>query len=173
VPEYSIEFGGKLAEVADLVVADGLDDPDARRTVLYLSLLSTEISLKAMLEKAGKPVKEIRRARHDLAQLLRDLDCCEIEAETTPGVTRLVPASRLRASIIKQGECEITIGDLIGTKAASQYPNEIRYGDRLHHFPPAAVAQMASKVVAFAGEHWQSLQTKTREGTADGTSARP
>jgi hypothetical protein len=75
VPEYSIEFGGKLAEVADLVVADGLDDPDA--------------------------------------------------------------------------------------------------GDRLHHFPPAAVAQMASKVVAFAGEHWQSLQTKTREGTADGTSARP
>ena len=162
VPEYSIEFGEKLAEVANFVVADGLDDPEAPRTVLYLSLLSTEISLKAMLEKAGKPIKEIKRTGHDLAQLLTDLDCCEIEVETNPDVTRFVPASRLRASVIRQGECEITVGDLIeGTKpkGASQYPNEVRYGDQPHHFPAAAVAQMASKVAAFARKHWQSLQT--------------
>jgi hypothetical protein len=104
VSEYRIEFGRKLAEVAKFVAADGLEDLDAKRTVLYLSLLSTEISLKAMLEKAGKPVKEIKRARHDLGQLLSDLDHCEIEIGTAPGATRFVPASRLRASIIKQGE---------------------------------------------------------------------
>src|SRR5437763_742351 len=132
MPEYSIEFGGKLAEVANFVAANGLDDAEAQRVVLYLSLLSTEISLKAMLEKAGKPVKEIAGTGHDLAQLLTDLDRCEIEVETAPGATRFVPASRLRASIIKHGECEITVGALIESiKDASQYPNKVRYGDQL------------------------------------------
>jgi putative DNA methylase len=93
MPEYSIEFAGKLAEVANFVVANGLDDAEAPRVVLYLSLLSTEISLKAMLEKAGKPVKEIARTGHDLAQLLTDLDRCEIEDETTPDATRFVPST--------------------------------------------------------------------------------
>jgi hypothetical protein len=161
MPEYSIEFGGKLAEVANLVVANGLNDAEAPRVVLYLSLLSTEISLKAMLEKAGKPVKEIARTGHDLAQLLTDLDRCKIEVETTPGVTRFVPASRLRASIIKHGECEITVGALIeSNKDASQYPNKVRYGDQLRHFPPSAVAQMALMVAAFAANHSQSIHTK-------------
>jgi hypothetical protein len=162
MPEYSIKFGEKLAEVANFVVADGLDDPEAPRAVLYVSLLSTEILLKAMLEKAGKPVKEIRRTGHDLARLLRDLDRCEIEVETTPGTPRFEPASRLRAVIIKHGECESTVGAMIekGTKEASQYPNEVRYGDQLRHFPPAAVAQMASEIAAFAVKHWQSIRIK-------------
>jgi hypothetical protein len=69
---------------------------DAQRTVLYLSLLSTEILLKAMLEHAGKPVAEIRERGHQLADLLTDLGLCEIEVEVTPGCHRYVPASRLR-----------------------------------------------------------------------------
>jgi hypothetical protein len=68
----------------------------------------------------------------------------------TPGRTKFVSASRLRACIIKEGECEITIGDLIErTKGASQYPNKISYGDELRHFLAAVVAQMATMVAAY------------------------
>ena len=68
--QYDIAFGEKLAEVANLVVADGLD---AQRTVLYLSLLSPEIALKSLVERAGKPTGEIRKRSHNLADLLSDL----------------------------------------------------------------------------------------------------
>ena len=64
--EYDIAFGERLAETARIVAADGLEQLDAQRTVLYLSLLSVEITLKALLEHAGIPVTEIR-ARCDLS----------------------------------------------------------------------------------------------------------
>jgi hypothetical protein len=162
VPEYSIEFGAKLAEVANFVVADGLDDPESPRVVLYLSLLSTEISLKAMLEQAGKPLCEIRNRGHNVAELLEDLGQCEIKVETDPGTRQFVSASRLRACSIEQGEAQITVGRVIEAEAegASPYPNNVRYGDRLHHYPPAVVAQMASVVADFARKHWQTVRVK-------------
>lgn len=162
MPQYDIAFGEKLAEVATSVVADGLADVDAQRTVLYLSLLSTEISLKSMLEKAGKPVSEIRKRCHNISELLKDLGQCEVEVEVTPGTPRAVAASRLRARTVSHGEAKVTVGAVIDAEStgASKYPNEVRYGDLLRHYPPAAVAQMASSVAAFAREHWQSLRTK-------------
>jgi hypothetical protein len=160
--EYDIAFAEKLAEVAGLVVADGISDLDAKRTVLYLSLLSTEISLKSMLERAGKPVDEIRARSHRLADLLTDLGQCKVEVEVTPGNRMYVPASRLRACSLKYGATESTVGKVIDAESqgASTYPNQVRYGDFLRHYPPEVVAQMASKVAAFAREHWHSLRTK-------------
>ena len=60
MPEYEIAFGEKLADIARMVAAEACVTIDAQRTVLYLSLLSTEISLKAMLERAGRPITKIR-----------------------------------------------------------------------------------------------------------------
>lgn len=54
--QYDLKFAERLAQVAAQLVADDITSVDAQRTVLYLSLLSMEISLKAMLEQAGKPV---------------------------------------------------------------------------------------------------------------------
>jgi hypothetical protein len=161
MPNYNIAFGEKLAEVANLIVDDGLDDRESPRVVLYLSLLSTEISLKAMLEKAGKPLAGIRKRSHKLADLLSDLGQCEIEVEIA-GAPRFVSASRLRACSLKQGDGEVTIGKVIDAESegASQYPNNVRYGDLLHHFPPPVVAQMASTVAAFADKHWQTIRAK-------------
>ena len=76
--EYDISFGERLSETARMVVDEGLAELDAQRTVLYLSLLSTEITLKAMLERAGKPVPDIRARSHRLAELLSDLGQCEV-----------------------------------------------------------------------------------------------
>jgi hypothetical protein len=160
MPTYSIDFGEKLANVANFVVTDGLDDPGSPRVVLYLSLLSTEILLKAMLEKAGKPVPKIRKRSHNVAELLKDLDQCEVEVEIVPGTRQFVSASRLRAYSIEQGEAEITVGKVIEAEkdSASSYPSGVRYGDRLLHYSPAVVAQMASVVAVFARRHWCTLR---------------
>lgn len=156
--EYDITFGEKLAEVANFVVADGLADLDAKRTVLYLSLLSTEISLKAMLEQAGKPVAHT----HKLADFLTELGKCKIEVEVTPNNRMFVPATRLRACTLRHGDVEVTVGTIIDAESqgASTYPNQIRYGDVLRHYPPDVVAQMATKVAAFARQHWQSIRVE-------------
>jgi len=160
--EYDIAFGEKLAEVAGFVVADGLSDLDAQRTVLYLSFLSSEISLKAMLERAGKPVAEIRAHSHRLSELLKALGQCDVEAEVTPGNHMYVSASRLRGCTIKHGDAQVTVGAVMEAESqgASTYPNQVRYGDFLRHYPPDVVAQMARVVAAFARRHWQSIPVK-------------
>lgn len=160
--EYDVAFGERLAETARMVAAEGLAPLDAQRTVLYLGLLSAEITLKAMLERAGKPVSEIRARSHRLTQLLSDLGQCEVEVEITPGIKRYVSASRLRRCSLKHGDAESTVGAVIDAESqgASTYPNQVRYGDVLRHFPAEVIAQMATKVSAFAREHWQSLRIK-------------
>jgi hypothetical protein len=164
MPQYDLAFAEKLAQVASLALTDGPNELEAQRTVLHLSLLSTEIALKAMLEKAGKQVPEIRSRSHDLASLLRDLDQCKVFEEVTPGVKHRVPASRIRAITLYYGEAETTLGAVIETSAreASDYPNQVRYGDQLCHYPPAMMAQLATKVVAFAKKHWSELKVQQR-----------
>lgn len=160
--EYDIAFGERLAETARMVAAEGLVELDAQRTVLYLSLLSTEIALKAMLERAGKPVAEIRDRSHRLAGLLFDLGQCQVEVEVAPGTKRHVPASRIRAIPLSYGSAQSTVGAVVDAESqgASTYPNQVRYGEVLRHFPAEVVAQMAAEVSAFAREHWHSIRIK-------------
>lgn len=159
MPLYDIAFAQKLAEVANLVETDGTESADAQRTVLYLSLLSTEIALKAMLETAGMPISEIRKRSHNLANLLTDLGQCEIQVDVA-GKTMMVSASRLRSCTLQQGDTQITVGKVIEAEqdGASQYPNAVRYGDQLRHYPNAVIAQMAATVVEFAQKYWLTLR---------------
>ena len=160
MPEYSLAFAEKLAEVAELVAGIGLANPDAKRTVLYLGLLSTEISLKSMLERAGTPLATIRKRSHNLADLLRDLGRCKVEAQVTPRKRMLVSASRLRACKLEYPPAMPTVGQVIDAEkeGASKYPNQVRYGKLPSHYPPELVAQMATKVAVFARQHWQSIR---------------
>jgi hypothetical protein len=161
VPEYSLPFAQKLAKAATLVAAEGLNDPDAKRAVLYISLLSTEISLKAMLEKAGVPLPKIRKRSHDLAGLLRDVSQCKVEVQVTPSTKRYLPALRLRNVTLTYPPAQPTVGEIIDAeiKGASKYPGAVRYGKLPSHYPPELVAQMATKVAAFAKSHWSSIRT--------------
>lgn len=159
--EYDIAFGERLAKTARMVAGEGLVELDAQRTVLYLSLLSTEITLKAILERAGKSVSEIRAHSHRLASLLADLSGqCEVEVEVASGTKRHVPASRIRAIQLSHGDAHTTVGAVIDAESqgGSLYPNKVRYGDVLRHFPAEVVAQMAEQVSAFAHEHWDSIR---------------
>jgi HEPN domain-containing protein len=160
VSEYDIGFSEKLAETAALVARDGLETMDAKRTILYLCLLSSEIALKALLEKAGKPISEIKARSHNLKRLLEDIDACEIPVEIVPGVMRWCPASRLRAVTVDEKFANATIGTLLEAEdaGASTYPNQIRYGDLLKHYPPELLVKMASAITAWAREHWSTIR---------------
>ena len=160
MPEYNLGFSRKLVETARLVVDDGVDSFDAVQTVVYLSLLSCEISLKALLEQSGLPVKQAKSHGHDLRALLGEVDRCEVEVDIANGHLKWVPASRLRAITIESDGAESTVGKLLTgeTQGASRYPNQIRYGSRFSHFPPDALVKTACAVVEFAEMHWDKVR---------------
>ena len=75
--EYSLAFAKQLIEAASALKGPDLIYEERRRAVLYLSLLSIEITLKYLLEKSGVRVQEIRGRSHSIEKLLSDLDDCE------------------------------------------------------------------------------------------------
>lgn len=79
MPEYNIGFSKCLIQAADFVSHQGMKTEDAMRTVLYLSKLATEIAVKSLLEKAGKPINEITNYGHNLDKLLMELGKCQVQ----------------------------------------------------------------------------------------------
>jgi hypothetical protein len=156
--EYNLGFSKKLAETARLVVDEGDDSFYAVQTAIYLSLLSCEIALKAMLEKSGLPVDKIRKHSHNLEALLNEVSHCEVEVDIANGCLKWVPAARIRSIPIKSEESVSTVGKLLTgeTQGASKYPNKIRYGSRFSSFPPDALVKTAYAVVNFAEAHWNT-----------------
>jgi HEPN domain-containing protein len=159
VPEFSLEFAEKLAVVAGDVVADGIEAIDAQRTALYLSCLSAEIALKALLEKAGRPKALVEKRRHNLSSLLRDVCDCWITAEIAPGVLKQVPAFCLRGKTVDDGYANATIGTILDAETlnASAYPNQIRYGHELRQYPSEMWSKLAQALVAWARQHWDVI----------------
>jgi HEPN domain-containing protein len=150
--EYNLGFSEKLIEAAELVASDGITEFDSLQTVIYLSLLSSEISMKALLENAGHPIKAIRKCSHDLKQLLDSLGSCEVEVEIVPGHLRWGSAARLRGKVVDPAYGDATVGAIIEKAAieASTYPNNIRYGESIRHFPPELVLKMAKTILSWA-----------------------
>lgn len=162
--EYNIGFSEKLLDAARAVEADGLDSIDAVRTVLYLSSLASEITLKALLEKAGKPVKGIMARRHNLNRLLLDIGECEIQEEVVNGSLSWVPATRVRSVTVDQRFSDATVGKLLTGEehGASKYPNELRYGDHVKDYPPELKLKAASALVDWAVKHWNEIRLSSR-----------
>ena len=53
-----------------------------------------------------------------------------------------------------------TIGHLLDAEqnGASKFPNEIRYGQALMHFPVSVMAKLSNKTVAWVQLHWDDIQ---------------
>ncbi len=161
MPEYSIEFAAKLAEIAQYVASSAEMDKEAARVAMYISRLSMEISLKALLERAGIPVAEIRQRNHCLSGLLVDIGRCEVNIEVAPQLREWTPATSLR-SVTLQGAngSTTTVGAVVDaeSKGASQYPNQIRYGTNLVDFPPVVLAASAATVVTWTRQFWNDIR---------------
>jgi len=158
--EYNLDLAEKFVEAADAVRKDGVTEFDSLQAVIYLSLLSTEISLKALLEQSGISIDRIRKRSHNLKKLLEDVGSCEVEVEILPGSMRWRPATCLLTQVVDSSYDNATIGAMIEKAAneASSYPTQLRYGDEIRHFPPDLVLKMAKTILAWTKKHWNTIR---------------
>jgi len=158
--EYSIEFAQEMSKASNGIVASSSDSDDANRAAIYVGLVACEIALKAALEKAGKPICDITASRHNLSRLLDDLCGCTVLGEISEGQMTRVSATRIRSVSVDSNYADATIGKLLQAEqfGASKFPNEIRYGDTLKHFPASVIARLSEKVVAWVKLHIDDLQ---------------
>lgn len=153
MPQYEISFSKNLAEVSAALLKKGLDTPDARRTVIYLSRLAMELTLKALLELAGKPILEIKQHWHDLQSLLADVESYEFEMRPDG---QWHSGAEIRKLKIQYNTHLIDMDAIIEAEkyGASKFPNEVRYGDKVQDVAPEILAP-ASLMLAL----WASLCT--------------
>lgn len=158
--EYKIGFAQKLSETSESMVDEGLDSEDAQRAVLYISLVSCEIALKAALEKAGKSVPHIRKKSHNLSSILKEVCSCTVLREIVKGKRDRVAATCIRGVVVNNNYANATIGNLLEAEkyGASKFPNEIRYGEILKHFPVSVMAKLSREIVAWVQLHWDDIQ---------------
>ena len=157
--EYSLSFSKRLLEAGASLKGAGKILEEADRAILYTSLVSIEIALKYLLEKAGVPVKEVRAHSHNIESMLSELDKCEI-ATDVGGEEKYVPASRIRSRIVNPAFGGATIGNLLQgeSKGASKYPNEVRYGPIPKHYPSDLMLECAEKVIDWAENEGQTIR---------------
>jgi len=144
--EYNLEFSQRLIDAAKSFMDKDELGEETGRAVLYLSLLSCEISLKAILEKAGYSPKELKKGSHDISGLLSDLCFCDLIG-TGPG-SKPYTGAELLGVVVDSNFRNGTVGHLLSGEenGASKYPNKIRYGEQLIHFPPLIMLNCATKV---------------------------
>ncbi|OQW70509.1 MAG: hypothetical protein BVN34_00525 [Proteobacteria bacterium ST_bin12] len=162
MPQYDIGFAAKLAQVADELDGKEPHNYDARRVVVYLSRVSAEITMKSLLENAGKPLNEIRANSHNLSKLLADLSECEIKDEIEPNIFLWRSASCVKDLYVDLGFVHIPIGTLIEAEklGTSVYPNQIRYGEAVIDMEPSFLATMATILVGWAKRYLNLIRLK-------------
>ena len=69
---------------------------------------------------------------------------------------------QLRAKPVDVGDGfnKPTVGTLLAAEehGASQYPNEVRYGEEVRHYPPEAMLGAAKAILSWADEHWEEIR---------------
>jgi len=160
MPEYNIEFAQQMSAASIALLSRSAHSIEADRAALYISLVACEVALKAALERAGKPLTKIRRHSHKLSKLLDEVSACTVLVQITPNNIKRVPASRIRSIVVDTNYADATIGKLLHCEkyGASEFPNEIRYGDSLKHFPSSVMAKLSEKVVEWVKLHFDNIQ---------------
>ncbi|HEX7914197.1 hypothetical protein [Rudaea sp.] len=160
MPEYNLQVAERLVDAAHFL--EKQDEPGATGAILYLSLVAAELTLKALLEKAGWPIEHLRFVRgHKLAELLIDLCTCEVQDSST-GIWQ--SAASLCSVTVDRRYIDATVGKLLQaeTAGASTYPNQIRYGEDVHHYDPVLMLGAARKALEWAKNHEQTICRKDR-----------
>ncbi len=160
--EYSLQFSQRLIDAANSFLDKEKVDDETGRAVLYLSLLSCEISLKALLEQAGYTVKELKKRSHDFSGLIKDLCKCDLIGTGVAGSKPHTGAKLLSQQVdpkIGNG----TVGALLKgeEQGASKYPNEVRYGELVRHFPPMLMLNCASIVCVWCKKNMSKIKRRT------------
>lgn len=154
--EYNLEFAEAMAESSGLILRSDSLPAEGQRAALYTALVACEIALKYALAQAGVSVPKT----HDLSKLIGLVSDCSVEEEITKGVIKRVPASRIRGVHASKDYGDATLGKLLEAEefGASKFPNEIRYGHTLKHFPASVVQQASVQLISWVRRHAPSIQ---------------
>lgn len=151
--EYSLEFSERLIEAADALQLNSVSKEETSRTILYFSCLSCEISMKAVLESAGYSKSKLRGFSHQLDKILDEISSCShIDPESR--------ASSIRAKVVEKGFANGTVGALLTHELddVSTYPNQVRYGEVVKHYPPETMLKCAKVVHGWCRENQGKLR---------------
>ncbi len=162
--EYSIDFSERLIEAADSFIGKTEPECETNRAVLYLSLVSCEVSLKYALEKAGFAANSLRTRSHNFSALLSDFCKCKIwnsdvnRWESAIAIASVVVVSEVRGVEI----CNGTIGSLLDhdNENISKFPNSIRYGDKINHYDPLVMLDCAKAVAKWVRKNESVIHRK-------------
>ncbi len=162
MPQFNMKFSKLLIDAANAVRATDAASFEANRTVLYLSKLSCEITLKALLENAGKPIREIRALSHNLIELQNEFSLCEVEDDSNGGHPKWIIANGFRGEIVDNRFANATVGLFLDaeTLGATKYPNQIRYGDKVIDFPAELWPQAALILSNWGQRYWGRIRIK-------------
>lgn len=162
--EYSLEFSERLIETAKSFIGKGNAEEETDRLVLYLSLLSSEISLKALLEKAGYATERLKRRSHDLSCLMKDLCSCDLPG-TEDADAKKLGAGILLSKLVDPAFPHVSVGIMLTLSAvefsgASKYQIKKYYGGILRHYPPLTVLSCAEIVCRWAKENLPRIKIR-------------
>ncbi|TKB23502.1 hypothetical protein FCL47_22370 [Desulfopila sp. IMCC35006] len=156
--EFSLEFSKRLIEAAESLSQVKPVEPDTDRAILYLSLVSCEISIKALLEKAGYSLKEIKGMSHKFAKLKKALSTCDFKGDKKGS------AAKLFAESPDKQVPYMTVGKLLDfeQEKASMFPNQVRYGSSIKNYPPTLMLKCAKKVNKWAFKNISFIKRKKK-----------
>lgn len=151
------------------------DSLDAHRTVLYLSILSCETSLKYLLECAGMPFKDVADLSYDLRALLDALCRCEVkEAIVGQSEPVWVPAAKICAIPIDFDGSKSSVGTILIQQKCSEsnHSRHIRYGESIFDAPSNAFLQAAEKILDWTITHASKIRqvAQTESNSREDTS---
>lgn len=154
--EYNLEFAEAMAESSALILQCNYLYEESQRAALYTALVACEIALKYVLSEAGVAVPK----NHDLSKLVSLLSNCSVEQDVSKNVIKRVPASRIRGIVVDDNYSDATLGKLLEAEkfGASKFPNEIRYGQTLKHFPASVMQQASVRLIAWVKISASSIQ---------------
>ena len=160
MPIYNLGFSEKLIGATEFVLDDDGNEFDKLQTVLYLSHLSCEITLKALLERAGIPIKDIIACSHDFDKMFQPFFVgVEINEEVGSNIFKWVKAGGIGCEQTKAGIYEPTVRTMLTNKRTSQYPSNLRYaGDHISAYPPQELIKAAKILLDDARKYWDKVR---------------
>lgn len=154
--EYDLDFSKELIESAQIILNKKEKSFNTYRTIIYFSLLSCEITLKALLEQAKISIKEIKSCSHDFEKLFYYFGSCEIPTFYSESTWK--SASNILAQTVLKGTMG-TVGLILSnTQDVSKYPNNIRYGDVIKHYSPDIILKTAIVTLEWAEKYWDTIK---------------
>lgn len=167
MPVFNLGFSEKLIEAAQFIFDDEGDEFDKLQTILYLCHLSCEITLKALLEKAGKPIQDIKACSHDFEKMFQPF-FVEVGTYSEVGnnIYEWYPASHIGCDQTTAGFYEPTVRTMLTDERASRYPSNLRYaGDHISSYPPIELIKAAKSLLNDALKYWDNIRlAPSREG---------